>query len=154
MSIQTNTPKIPILNCYASADTSRLATFSTRHSTAFLPMRWTCGKPPFLTLATAIVVYGESTPNHAPWTKLTCFLFCRNYNQAIRYYSMAKSLVPHNSTIDSALGLSYHLIGDLDKAVDHYHRVSALQLLVISFSAQTLTHRHLFRPCQFSLEIR
>ena len=50
----------------------------------------------------------------------------RRFAEAIKYYNMALGLQPKNFSINSALGFTYHLMGDLDTGINYYHKVCAL----------------------------
>jgi anaphase-promoting complex subunit 6 len=56
-----------------------------------------------------------------------CYRKMRQYDLADKYYSTALSLSPHNSSTHTALGLTCHLQGKLDQAIEHYHTALGLQ---------------------------
>ena len=56
----------------------------------------------------------------------SCFRKLRDYTNAIKYYERALALAPSNASTYTALGFSYHLIGDLDIAISYYHKVGAV----------------------------
>jgi len=51
-----------------------------------------------------------------------CFRKKRNFSKAIKYYKKALGIVPRNASSYSALGYTYHLMGDLGQAIEYYHQ--------------------------------
>ncbi|EFA86041.1 TPR repeat-containing protein [Heterostelium album PN500] len=51
-----------------------------------------------------------------------CYRKCRQFNEALKYYQIAHTLSPGNSSIYSALGFTHHLQGNFDEAIDYYHQ--------------------------------
>lgn len=49
------------------------------------------------------------------------------YDDAIHYYEMALSVSAKKYSVESALGFTHHLKGDLDKAIEYYHRALSTQ---------------------------
>lgn len=56
-----------------------------------------------------------------------CYRKMRQYDLAAKYYSTALGLVPSNSSTYTALGLTCHLQGRLNDAIEHYHHALSLQ---------------------------
>jgi anaphase-promoting complex subunit 6 len=56
-----------------------------------------------------------------------CYRKTKQYDKAIKYYSLASSIFPNNATAIAALGFSYHLSGNLMAAIEHYHQSLGLQ---------------------------
>lgn len=44
-----------------------------------------------------------------------------NYVEALKHFFMCLSLKPHNASTLSAIGLTYHFSGVIDKAIEYYH---------------------------------
>jgi len=55
-----------------------------------------------------------------------CFRKLKKFEHAIDLYKKCCSLRPHNRTTFAAMGFTYHLMGELDLAVDYYHSTLAL----------------------------
>lgn len=51
----------------------------------------------------------------------------KEYEESIRYYKLAVSVCPKEGSIVSALGFAYHLKGDVDTAIQYYHKALGLQ---------------------------
>lgn len=49
------------------------------------------------------------------------------HEDAVRAYTRARRLRPRDYTIDVAIGLTHQLVGDLDRAVQHYHRALGIR---------------------------
>eukprot|EP01059_Diplonema_ambulator_P010337 TRINITY_DN20333_c1_g1_i1.p1 TRINITY_DN20333_c1_g1~~TRINITY_DN20333_c1_g1_i1.p1 ORF type:complete len:671 (+),score=212.52 TRINITY_DN20333_c1_g1_i1:41-2014(+) len=50
-----------------------------------------------------------------------CCRKLKNYNEALHYYFLSLAIRPHQASVFSAIGFTYHLMGDLDQAVRYYH---------------------------------
>ena len=53
-----------------------------------------------------------------------CIVAKRRYSEAISCYEKAVSVAPRKFSIDSAIGFTYFLMNQLDKAVHFYHKVA------------------------------
>jgi len=51
----------------------------------------------------------------------------RKYKEALSCYERALSISPHNYTIHTALGLTYHLQGEIDRAIHYYHKALSVE---------------------------
>lgn len=50
--------------------------------------------------------------------------YCRYYDKAIKQYKKALGVSEREASVHSAIGFTHHLNGDLDKAVEAYHKVN------------------------------
>ena len=56
-----------------------------------------------------------------------CHRKLKNYSEGIRYFTLSLALKPQNALALTAIGLSHHLGGSLDKAVEFYHQSLGLK---------------------------
>eukprot|EP01102_Stenamoeba_stenopodia_P001135 TRINITY_DN10993_c0_g1_i1.p1 TRINITY_DN10993_c0_g1~~TRINITY_DN10993_c0_g1_i1.p1 ORF type:complete len:605 (+),score=160.42 TRINITY_DN10993_c0_g1_i1:44-1816(+) len=56
-----------------------------------------------------------------------CFRKLRQYKEAVMFYQKALAISPKNPGTYSALGYCHHLEGDLDIAIEYYHRALAIR---------------------------
>jgi len=56
-----------------------------------------------------------------------CFRKLEMFDAAIKYYESSQRISPKDGSIDSAIGFTHHLRGDLDKAIEFYHKGLALK---------------------------
>ena len=55
-----------------------------------------------------------------------CYRKQKKYRKALVYYNRAFHISPRDPTILSAIGFTYHLIDNLEKAIEYYHQVLAM----------------------------
>eukprot|EP01063_Lacrimia_lanifica_P010826 TRINITY_DN17589_c0_g1_i1.p1 TRINITY_DN17589_c0_g1~~TRINITY_DN17589_c0_g1_i1.p1 ORF type:complete len:661 (+),score=209.12 TRINITY_DN17589_c0_g1_i1:71-1984(+) len=56
-----------------------------------------------------------------------CYRKLRQYDKALMWYSHSLEIRPHNSSVLSAIGFTYHLLGSLDDAIHYYHKALSLK---------------------------
>lgn len=74
------------------------------------------------------MAWSPSHPSSAAWEPTLINLGhalrkLRRWSEALGCYHRALGLVPGQPGTYSVLGYAYHLMGDLDKAIDNYHKV-------------------------------
>jgi tetratricopeptide (TPR) repeat protein len=52
-------------------------------------------------------------------------VFCRNFDGALEQYTIALTLNPGNALLYSAIGFTHQLKGDLQQAMEYYHKALA-----------------------------
>eukprot|EP00811_Abedinium_folium_P011427 NODE_2057_length_2304_cov_6.105191.p1 GENE.NODE_2057_length_2304_cov_6.105191~~NODE_2057_length_2304_cov_6.105191.p1 ORF type:complete len:252 (-),score=92.93 NODE_2057_length_2304_cov_6.105191:1162-1917(-) len=55
------------------------------------------------------------------------FLKCRYYDRALEAFQQALRLNPRNASVLTGIGFTYHLQGNLEEAIEHYHRALSMQ---------------------------
>lgn len=60
------------------------------------------------------------------------------YKEAIECYEICLSLSPTDGSIYSAIGFTYHLNGDIEQAIEYYHKALGLKY-EDSFTAEMLS---------------
>ena len=64
----------------------------------------------------------------ASWMQISDRLVLnRNFEEAIRCYQRALSVSPKNPSVNSAIGFTYHLQGNITKSIDYYHKALGFQ---------------------------
>jgi len=56
-----------------------------------------------------------------------CYRKLKQYDKAIKYYTLASSILPNNPSALVALGFSQHVSGNLAEAIDYYHQALGMQ---------------------------
>lgn len=51
-----------------------------------------------------------------------CFRKLEMYDEALNYYEKVQKISYQDGTIESTIGFTHHLKGDLNKAIEHYHK--------------------------------